>query len=251
MADPARPDRTNLCDDFDQAPDTATRAAQRLAAPRQAERGISIGALTQILRAVDEVEPVVAAIREQARRDGIDRVRERESGLGRWRTRTWRTRLFAMFLSILLTTVLLVQSASTGQASTGAITIRSEGQELVLSPDDLAKVKRHEHQADAETLSGVLLWDLLQMAKVPSPKASGRQRAVMYMKLTGADGQSAVMALVDVDPSFSKRLVLVADRRNGKPLDATEGPWRVFIPDDIRHARWIRGLVAVEVLTVK
>ena len=73
----------------------------------------------------------------------------------------------------------------------------------------------------------------------------------MYVKLTGADGQSAVLALVEIDPSFSKRVVLLADRRNGKALDAAEGPWRAFIPDDLRHARWVRGLVAVEVLTIK
>ena len=92
--------------------------------------------------------------------------------------------------------------------------------------------------------SGGLLWDLLRLAGVPAETASGRQRAVMFVKLTGADGPSAVVALVDIDPSFFKRVILVADRRNGKPLNAEEGPWRVFIPDDVRHARWIRGLVA-------
>jgi hypothetical protein len=73
----------------------------------------------------------------------------------------------------------------------------------------------------------------------------------MYVKLTGADGQSAVVALAEIDPSYSKRVVLVADRRNGKLLDASEGPWRVFVPDDMRHARWIRGLISVEVLVAK
>ena len=158
---------------------------------------------------------------------------------------------------LLIAVVLLIPGGTSARVQSGSIKIRAEGQELALSSSDLAKLKRHELRMSAEggeeadTLSGVLLWDLLQLAKVPSPNASGRQRAAMYVKVTGADGQSAVLALVEIDPSFSKRLILVADRRNGTTLNAEEGPWRVFIPDDLRHARWIRGLVAIEILTVK
>lgn len=147
--------------------------------------------------------------------------------------------------------------ASAQTRAAGSLAIRSGSREMIVSPAELAKLPRHEQRLDTEgasegaTVSGVLLWDLVQLLGVPSPKASGRQRAVMYIKLTGADGQSAVLALVDVDPSFSKRLVLVADRRNGQPLDAAEGPWRVFIPDDLRHARWIRGLAAIEIVAIK
>ena len=156
-----------------------------------------------------------------------------------------------MLPGIVVAAFLLIPAGPVVSAPDGAITIRSDGQEVVLSVTDLARLKRHEHRTDSEILSGVLLWDLLQLAKVPSPNASGRQRAVMYVKLTGSDGQSAVLALAEVDPGYSKRLVLVADRRNGAPLDAAEGPWRVFIPDDLRHARWIRGLVRVELLAEK
>lgn len=127
----------------------------------------------------------------------------------------------------------------------------------MLSPADLAKLPRQERPVgsaeagDGATVSGILLWDLLERAGVVSAQASGRQRAVMYVKLTGADGQSAVLALVEVDPSFSRRAVIVADRRDGKALDNAEGPWRVFVQDDLRHARWIRGLVDIEVGVIK
>lgn len=157
---------------------------------------------------------------------------------------------------------LLIAFVVSGQASTqqkhdGALTIRADGKERVFSLADLAKLPTHELQVTAEssntpvTVSGVLLWDLLQAAGVPAAEASGRQRGVMLLKLTGADGQNAVLALVEVDPGFSSRPVLVANRRNGQPLDTVEGPWRVFIPSDIRHARWIRGLVSIEVTSVK
>jgi hypothetical protein len=161
-----------------------------------------------------------------------------------------------MKLSILLLAAALLVRGFTPPAK-GALTVRSGGRDSVLSPAQLATIPRHdlrvagENSTDSATVSGVTLWDVMQKAGVPSAAASGRQRGSMYVRLKGADGQSAVFGLVEIDPSFSKRMVLVADRRNGQPLDDVEGPWRAFVPDDIRHARWIRGLVLVEVDTLK
>ena len=138
----------------------------------------------------------------------------------------------------------------------GSITVVRDSRPVVLTRVDLAKLPRRELRVVAEgatdsvTVSGVNLWDVLQAVGAPSVEASGRQRAVMYVRLKGSDGQNAVLALVEVDPGFSRRTVLVADHRNGKVLDESEGPWRVIIPDDLRHARWIRGLVSVEIATL-
>ncbi|MEQ1689882.1 MAG: hypothetical protein ABMA00_01245 [Gemmatimonas sp.] len=139
----------------------------------------------------------------------------------------------------------------------GSIVVARDGRQMILLPADLAKLPRRdvrvvaEGTGDSATVSGVDLWDVLQAVSVPVAEASGRQRAVMYVRLKGSDGQNAVLALVEVDPGFSRRTVLVASQRNGKLLDESEGPWRVIIPDDLRHARWIRGLVAVEIVTLR
>jgi hypothetical protein len=156
----------------------------------------------------------------------------------------------------------LVATPVFGQAPTsappsGSITVARDGRLSIVTPSDLARLPRRdvrvvaEGAVDSVTVSGVNLWDILQSVGVPSAEASGRQRAVMYVRLKGSDGQNAVLALVEVDPGFSRRTVLVADRRSGKSLDESEGPLRVIIPDDQRHARWIRGLVSVEVVTLK
>lgn len=160
-----------------------------------------------------------------------------------------------MRFSALLVVILLFSRASAPQAN-GALTVRNGGRDFVLSPMQLATIPRHdlrvagENSTDSSTVSGLALWDLIQKAGVPPASASGRQRAAMYVRLKGADGQSAMFSLVEIDPSFSKRIVLVADRRNGQPLDAAEGSWRAFVPDDLRHARWIRGLALIEVDTI-
>lgn len=159
-------------------------------------------------------------------------------------------------VAILIAAVTTLTGNAAAQAK-DALTIRSAGHDSVLSAAQLAALSRHdlrvagENSTDTATVSGVALWDLLQLAGVPPANASGRQRGASYVRLKGADGQSAVFGLVEIDPSFSKRAVLIADRRNGQPLDAAEGPWRAFVPDDLRHARWIRGLVLVEVDTIK
>ncbi|HTE47987.1 MAG TPA: molybdopterin-dependent oxidoreductase [Gemmatimonadaceae bacterium] len=162
------------------------------------------------------------------------------------------------YVAFLLLSTARVSSSQTPAAprAVGSITIRSNDRQTVLSPTDLASIARRSYRVAAEgstdsaTVSGVTLWDILQKSGIPSAEASGRQRAAMYVQLTGADGQTAVIALVEIDPSFSRRSVIVVDRRNGQPLDAVEGPWRAIVSDDLRHARWIRGLSTIDIKTV-
>lgn len=161
----------------------------------------------------------------------------------------------AAFMSALLCIAGSPAWAQKINSSDGAITVRYPAHTVVLSRSDLSSLPRQTTRivdgADTSSVSGVSLWDVLQKAGTPSAEASGRQRAVMYIRLTGVDGASAVVALVDVDPGFSHRSVLLADRRGDRPLDDAEGPWRAIFPDDARRARWIRGLVSIAVETVK
>ncbi|MEP6763796.1 MAG: hypothetical protein ABJB66_05755 [Gemmatimonadaceae bacterium] len=132
-------------------------------------------------------------------------------------------------LRLFMPAVVAVAFATTahGQAVTaarapGSIAVRANGKETIFSTTDLAKLtRRHVRMAgesadDSSTVSGMDMWDVLQLAHIPSTEASGRQRVVMYIRLAGADGQNAVLSLVEVDPSFSNRTVVIADKRNGK-----------------------------------
>lgn len=141
------------------------------------------------------------------------------------------------------------------QAPAGGLTVRVGERVVAVSAADLAALPRQTArlvtESDTSTVSGVGLWAVLERAAAVPSQASGRQRAVMYVRITGADGQSAVIALVELDPSFSRRQVLLANQRDGQPLDAVEGPWRAIIPDELRHARWIRGVVSISVETLR
>lgn len=52
------------------------------------------------------------------------------------------------------------------------------------------------------------------------------------------DGYRAAFALAEVDPAFAVREIILARTRDGKRLDAKEGPFRIVAPGDKRGARW-------------
>ena len=52
------------------------------------------------------------------------------------------------------------------------------------------------------------------------------------------DGYRAVFALPGLDHAYTDRIVILADRRDGKPLTEKEGPLRIVVADEKREARW-------------
>jgi hypothetical protein len=66
-----------------------------------------------------------------------------------------------------------------------------------------------------------------------------------------ADGYKVVFAVAEFDPAFAAREIILADKRDGKTLDAEEGPFRIVAPGDKRPARWIRQATTLKVIAVK
>ncbi|HEY6564828.1 MAG TPA: hypothetical protein VIY86_10055, partial [Pirellulaceae bacterium] len=74
-------------------------------------------------------------------------------------------------------------------------------------------------------------------------------RMADYLIAQSLDGYRVVFALPELDSEFSDRVVIVADRLNGKPLDERDGPLRIIVSDEFKHARWIRQLNLLTVAT--
>ena len=66
----------------------------------------------------------------------------------------------------------------------------------------------------------------------------------IYLLVEAADGYRVVFAPPELDLTFSDRMVLLAERRDGKPMSEKEGRLRIVVPDEKRHARWVRQVVA-------
>jgi DMSO/TMAO reductase YedYZ molybdopterin-dependent catalytic subunit len=124
---------------------------------------------------------------------------------------------------------------------------------LSLSASDLAgmpgrrtvKVKDHKG-VDAE-FEGVPLIDVLRKAGARVDDRLRGGALADYLVIEASDGYRAVFALAELDPAFTDRVILLADRRDGRAIDATEGPLRIVVPGEKKHARWVRQVTGLTI----
>lgn len=131
------------------------------------------------------------------------------------------------------------------------------GPVLALGAADLEKLQRRTVRATSQMgaekqpvqaeYSGWALHDVLHLLGVPEGEALRGEALRFYVVAEGADGYRVVFALAELDPSFHSDTILVADRRDGGPLSAREGPLRLVVPTEKRPARWVRQLVRLTV----
>ena len=131
--------------------------------------------------------------------------------------------------------------------------VDEKGAEHPLSRNALAKLPRTTAKVvgrDGEMIEyqGVALPVVLQHCGVTLGKELRGERVASYLLCEAKDGYRVVLAIGEVDPATTDKLVLLADTRDGAPLDDNEGPFRVVIPDDKRPVRWIRMLNRVAVV---
>ncbi len=68
-----------------------------------------------------------------------------------------------------------------------------------------------------------------------------------YLLVQTEDGYRVVFALPELDSTFRDSEILLADCRDGKPLEGTDGRLRLIIPHEKRYARWVRQIVAMSI----
>jgi DMSO/TMAO reductase YedYZ molybdopterin-dependent catalytic subunit len=101
------------------------------------------------------------------------------------------------------------------------------------------------------TYSGVLLADILQKAGVTSGAALRGLNLTKYVIAEAMDGYKVVFALMELDKEFTDKQIILADKVDGNALPATEGPFRIIVPDDKKAARSIRQVTALTVAFAK
>jgi hypothetical protein len=88
---------------------------------------------------------------------------------------------------------------------------------------------------------------VLQEAGVTLGKELRGRRLADCLLVEAADGYRVAFSLAEIDPTMSDGVVLLADSKDGKPLDAKEGRYRLVVPRDKRYARWVRQVVRLSV----
>jgi DMSO/TMAO reductase YedYZ molybdopterin-dependent catalytic subunit len=162
-------------------------------------------------------------------------------------TRALQTILFLLLL--LCTAIGFGQTGTAAPTNTVVLTVDGEaGHPLKLTADDLAKLARRSlrakgHDGKEALFEGFELGDVLKLAGVKFGEQLRGKELALFLVVEAADGYRCVFALPELDHAFTDRIIIVADRRDGKPLSEKEGPLRIIVPDEKREARWVRQVV--------
>lgn len=141
-------------------------------------------------------------------------------------------------------------------ASAQSLTVtNSDGRATTISAAQIASATHVSVSADehgtAAKFEGVPLATVLTMAGVQLGDSLRGPRMAEVLLVSASDGYKVAFALAEVDPAFDTREIILADKRDGKLLDARDGPFRVVAPGDKRPARWIRQVTDLKVVALK
>jgi len=134
----------------------------------------------------------------------------------------------------------------------GVRVVGDGGQWVRFDHEALARQQRttvdgNDHGA-AGRWEGVRLIDLLKAVGAASGDTLRGASLRRYVRVDAADGYAVVFALAELDATFGDQAVILADTRDGQPLSAHEGPFRIVAAGDKRPGRWVRQVTAVTLL---
>jgi DMSO/TMAO reductase YedYZ molybdopterin-dependent catalytic subunit len=127
---------------------------------------------------------------------------------------------------------------------------------LALTAADLAKMPREtaalgEMDGSKVSYEGVPLTEILKKAGVPFGKEMRGKALAGYLLVEARDGYQVVFSMGELDAGLAGARVIVADRRDGQPLPAREGPIRLVVETDKRPARSVRMVERLHVVTLR
>jgi hypothetical protein len=127
------------------------------------------------------------------------------------------------------------------------------GELVRLTAGDLKKLPRVEieavdHGGNKARYSGVPLRVLLDKVGVPQGEKLRGKWIGSFVAVDALDDYRAVFGLAELDPAFNDRTIILADLRDGQPLDKEHGPFQIIAPGDKRQARWVRMVREIRVI---
>lgn len=151
--------------------------------------------------------------------------------------------------------------ASTAKAAPATLSIRGNGvTPLTLTAEELSKLPRASatvtnRDGSRTVFEGVSLFEVMRRAGMkPGEGVHGKEAMTIttaVVVVEAADGYKAAFAQAEFDPAYTNRVILLADRKDGKPLGDEEGPLRLIAPDDKRPARWVRNVATLVFKSLK
>ncbi len=161
-------------------------------------------------------------------------------------------------LHVYLTVVLLLACAAPSDAemTTPSAPPTIVLPRLIITANLLAGLPRRTVTVPAENgesarYSGVDLGVLLAKNGAPLGPALRGAAAADYALVTATDAYRAVFALAELDAGLTDKVIILADERDGKPLDPKHGPFQIIVPDEKLHVRWVRNVREIDVVAAR
>jgi hypothetical protein len=136
------------------------------------------------------------------------------------------------------------------------ITVRvNDAPSVTIAAADLAKLPRHtavlNDHGKQISYEGALLQDVLAHAGIDFGSGMRGKQLSTYVAALASDAYQVVFALAELDPTIADSGIIIADKREGQPLAASEGPLRIIVPHDKRPARSLKMLQEIDVVQLK
>jgi DMSO/TMAO reductase YedYZ molybdopterin-dependent catalytic subunit len=144
------------------------------------------------------------------------------------------------FLAAALSVLSIFSLAEQSAKSPSDAKLRISGkidQPLVVRLADLQRLQRKrvtvtDDSGTRVTYEGVPIVELLERAGVPLARRLRGAQMKYYLIVDASDGYQVVFALPEFDSASTDRVILLADKRDGHPLSAPEGPLRIVVPGE-------------------
>lgn len=154
-------------------------------------------------------------------------------------------------LAFISLSLVFAQSGPTSLAVTGDVPAP-----LTLNAEDLATMPREKASVPDQDgteieYEGVPLREILKRAGAPLGGQLRGKALASYVLAKAHDGYQVVFTLGEIDTQFGNEQIIVADKRDGKPLFGYQGPFRLVCPRDKAGARSVRMLETLDLVTLQ
>jgi molybdate transport system substrate-binding protein len=128
----------------------------------------------------------------------------------------------------------------------------------LLTPTDLQKFPSEKvdvsfqgpNGVEKHSYTGVRLQAVIDAAKVQVNAAHRSDLLCKYVLFTANDGYEALITYGEIATNFGAKPILLAWEQDGQPLTGQNGPIRLVVPGDGHGARYVTGVVRMDVRDV-
>lgn len=162
-----------------------------------------------------------------------------------------------MLIALFTAAISLMASRQPEPAPLPALRVSGVGiQTLALSMSDLAAMPRttltvSEREDEKFTYEGVAVQAIFTKAGMAFGQAMRGPRLRDFVLAESSEKYGVVFALPEVSEEFSDRRIIVADKVNGAPITGRDGPLRIIVSDEKKHARWVRNVTTLTIRTAE